>query len=232
MFRRINEDDLIRRLQRRIQQDARDFSPDDVEKALASMGVVEDDFRQRVTVLAEQLAAGRITLEQWKRAMRDEIRRYHLTAAILGAGGLALAGAAALLIARKRMVMQTKYFNAWAEQIERGVFPVDAAARLRQRAGLYAGAGQATFTESLFAAMGMPTLPAYPRDGQTDCRNNCLCHWQVTKLEGRGNWDCKWVLGAAEHCDQCPRRALVWNPLMIRNGVIQPYNRAGLFRLF
>lgn len=230
MFRRIDENDLIQRIQRRMQQEPRDFTPEQIEKMLRDMGIVSDDFSQRVTVLAEQLAAGRITLAQWKRAMQDEIRRYHLTSAIIGAGGLALAGASALLIARARLITQTRYFNQWAAEIESGTFPIDAAARLRQRARLYAGSGWATQAESFMNAMGLPTLPAFPRDGTTQCRNNCLCHWEVTKLEGRGNWDCRWVLGVAEHCDNCPRRAALWNPLQIRGGVIVPYNRAGLFR--
>lgn len=226
----INENDIIRQLQRRAQPQLVEFSPDDIERILKSAGVIERDFIQRVTVLAEQLAAGRITLSEWKTAMRDELRRYHLTNAIIGAGGLALAGAGALLIAQSRTVAQIKFFNEWTNQIERGDFPIDAEARLRQRATLYAGAGQATLDEAMGNAMGIPRLPAYPRDGQTQCMNNCKCRWEYTKLPGLGNWDCRWVMGVAEHCQHCPRRAQVWNPLQVRNGVIQPYNSTGLFK--
>lgn len=223
-------DNLIAQIQQRIENPARPFTDEELARTLEQYGIVERDFVDRVTVLAEQLAIGRITIDQWQRAMQDELRRYHLVAAIIAAGGVALATAATLAIASRRSNEQIGFLNRFANELRSGVFPVDALARLRQRARSYSGAGEATFGESQDQAVGMPRLPAYPKDHQTDCVHNCRCRWEKKQLEGNGNWDCYWILGDANHCEQCPRRAVVWNPLKIRNGVIQPYNPTMLFK--
>lgn len=54
----------------------------------------------------------------------------------------------------------------------------------------------------------------------SQCMQGCTCAWDVTELEGDGNYDCTWVMGAAEHCQTCVERAQQWAPLQIRDGEI------------
>jgi hypothetical protein len=53
-------------------------------------------------------------------------------------------------------------------------------------------------------------LPAYPGDGKTACLTNCRCHWEHHFRNSR--WESYWVLGVAEHCDDCVSNAGEWNP--------------------
>ncbi len=56
-------------------------------------------------------------------------------------------------------------------------------------------------------------LPAYPGDGSTECLSRCRCHWSVADYEDR--WEATWVLGDADHCDDCARRAGEWSPFVV-----------------
>lgn len=192
-----------------------------------AMRALQGEFNRRVTAVAEALATGRIDIDAWQAAMQAELRRYHLAAGVIGYGR---SDAAAIALGSQRAAEQITYLNTWADELRDGRFPVDSASRLRQRARLYAGAGEATMMRGITRSSGMPDLPAYPKDHSTDCRHNCYCRWDIRQV-GRADWDCFWRYDPArDNCKQCPRRARVWSPLRIRDGVIQPYDAAGLFR--
>lgn len=181
---------------------------------------LEQDFRRRMAAMAEALAQGRLELDDWTDAMRTELRRYHLASAVLGAGGASQVDAETYRIARERATEQLAYFDKWADDMARGVFPLDAAPRVRQRAQLYAGAANTTFSESRQHRYGLPPMPFQPAK-DTSCRTNCRCRWEFVKLDGDGNFDCYYRLGDAEHCADCASRAAKANPLRVRNGVIE-----------
>ena len=67
----------------------------------------------------------------------------------------------------------------------------------------------------------MLPLPAMPGDGTSQCLTRCRCSWDITKLEGDGNYDCTWVMSDAEHCQTCRQRATDWAPLRVREGIVQ-----------
>jgi hypothetical protein len=203
----------------------------DAEKRQAQKRL-QVEFERRVTVLAAQLAIGLLSISAWLRLFSSELRSYHLAAALIISDG----GVTPLVrqIVTVRVARELGFLRAFATEMENGRFPVDAEARIRLRSRLYSGSGFATFEEVRLRMMGLPTLPAYPKDGQSDCRHNCTClGWDIIQLEGDGNWDCFWRLGTpdSDHCEQCPERAKVWFPLMVRGGVIQPYQSVGLFRV-
>lgn len=184
----------------------------------AAFEVLEDDTRRRLEALAEGLAQGRIDLDAWADAMQTELRRYHLATSVLGSGGANQMVEANFLIAQRKAEEQIGYLNRWVEDMRRGDFPLDAAPRVRQRAKLYAGAGNATFSESRAQRFGIASLPYHP-GVDTDCKVGCRCEWEFKQVEG--GWDCYWRLGAAEHCATCNQRAAQANPLRIRDGQIQ-----------
>jgi len=79
-------------------------------------------------------------------------------------------------------------------------------------------------------ALGLPVLPAYPRDNTSECLMNDACRWVIVPT-GPNSWDCYWRLTpGVESCPNCLKRAEVWNPLVITDGVIQPFDARGLFR--
>lgn len=188
-----------------------------------ALGRYVNHYRQRVQELADDLASGHIGVFDWRNAMRKELRNLHFTAYASGVGGLDNLTPEDVRRIQQKIAEQEQYLENWV-----GELAVQAAdgtevsrGRVLQRAMLYAGNANSTYYEGAQAAIGMPPLPQYPGDGQTECRTNCKCTLRITKLPGNGNFDVTWVLATAEHCIDCVRLAADWNPLRIRNGVIE-----------
>lgn len=196
----------------------RDNAPP-LEQLQPLMDRLQGEYERRAVALAEGLAQGRISIDDWQLAMQTEIRRYHMGASVLGSGGAHRADALTYQTAQAKAAEQIRYLNAWADEMRDGRFPVDAAARIRQRAKLYGGAGTATFNESRTRSLGLPPLPQVPGDGRTACRTNCKCRIEYVEVDG--GFDVFWRLGAAEHCPDCERLAAEWNPLRVRNGEVE-----------
>jgi hypothetical protein len=210
--------DLLQRLLGRLRPPT-DAPPPrlDVEALRAAQARLQAEFDRRVTAYAAGLADGRIDIPTWDSLMRQELRRYHLATAITGAGGPSNADADTFRLGQRKAEEQIAYLKAWTQELTDGRFPVDAAARIRQRAKLYGGAANATFNESQALALGLPPMPFQPAIG-TDCKSNCKCHWEFVQLPGSGNFDCYWRLAEAEHCATCKQRAKIANPLKVRGG--------------
>lgn len=201
----------------------------DAEKRAAQKRL-QAEFERRVTILAAQIAIGLLSISGWLRLMSAEIRSYHLASAVIASGGELTPLAREIALAR--IARELGFLRAFGADIESGVLPIDAEARIRQRSKLYAGSGEATFEQTRLRVMGLPDLPAYPRDHSTDCRSHCYCRWDIITLEGEGNYDAFWVHDPLQdNCEHCPRRAEAWFPLLIRGGEIQPYSSVGLFRV-
>jgi len=185
-------------------------------------------YDKRVQNLAQQLADGSITSSEWRNGMAQEIRQIHLTADIIGHGGLDNYDAQALDRLNARVQEQLGYLDNWKAQIDRdGVTSADA---VSSRGRLYAGNANATLQHGKADAMGLPALPSQPGDGTTSCLTNCKCRWSIRKDAGDGNYTASWRLGAAEHCPECVRRATAWRDIKIRDGVIvSNISGAGLF---
>lgn len=179
-----------------------------------SLQSVADNLGNRLDALAEQLANGDLTADQWHEAMGNEIRIIHQTYARLGGGD----------VNAQRLQDQLDYLQGFRGDVEG-----KSLAYIKQRARMYIGSGQASLQEAATARIGLPVLPSYPKSGETSCLGNCRCFWDIQPLDGNGNWDCFWRLRPAEHCDECVARANLWSPIQIRNGVIQPYQTVGVF---
>lgn len=189
-----------------------------------------DEIIALVTALMLELLTGRITVEQWRRLMRVQIRAAHQVSYSLGMATQDVLDAGARLAIDTRIAAQLTFLTGFAALLTSTQVGKDnvSEAALIQRAKMYIEASQASLHAGAAQAAGIPLLPAYPGDGTTRCRVYCRCHWRIEQLD-EGDWDCYWQLGYAEHCEHCPRRALAWSPLEIRNGVLQPYYRSGLF---
>jgi hypothetical protein len=105
------------------------------------------------------------------------------------------------------------------------------AAGVIARAALYAGAITGLFYATVSRVLGLPDLPAQP-GVLTSCLTHCHCRWDIVTLAGNGNWDCYWIIDrAVENCPECIRRSEEFNPLQIRNGIIQPFNPIGIYKI-
>lgn len=121
----------------------------------------------------------------FERAMQRALAKAHTAAYIRGT-----ADRTGILV-KARVSEQADFLRGFVQAA-----PDLSEAQVAQRAALYLGAVRATYYGARF-----PGLPSYPGDGQTACRTNCRC--QLEERDG-GVW---WIMGSAEHCDDCRERA-------------------------
>lgn len=192
-----------------------------------------DHFNQEASDNIDRLANKQITIDEWQAAMEQEIANLHLTAQTIGVGGIDNLTQDDLNHVLAVSEDQTTYLRKWADDLRQQMKDgkeINFTA-MKPRARMYGQAADATLQSSTLSHVGVPELPSVPRDNSTQCLSNCLCSWRIEKLDGEGNYDCFWILGQPEtvHCENCPKRAQVWNPLQIRAGSIVPFDSTGLF---
>jgi hypothetical protein len=121
-------------------------------------------------------------------------------------------------IARAYHAEQTHFLEGWVADIAKAGRLVGGAGR----AAMYGESLGQVYQRAYFLArgsrVGLPDLPAYPRDGSTVCLTHCRCQWKIVKRAG-DLYEATWRLGQAEHCSDCLKRSQEWNPLrMMRIG--------------
>lgn len=93
---------------------------------------------------------------------------------------------------------QRSFFERWMAQIRSGNMPTQS--EMEYRASLYLESAGATYQRAATDRLGVPPLPAYGKDGTTDCLVGCACIWEGEQLPGEGNWHWYWMIRPAEHC--------------------------------
>jgi hypothetical protein len=180
-------------------------------------------FRTEATRLAEQLANRTITLDEWYQGMAQRIRQNQLSARIAGVGTNNLSQAD-LQAVQAKTESELRYLQRFRTELQA---QLDAGQELNPnaigaRARQYAGASAEQFEIGIQEALGMPLLPVQP-GVRTECMTNCKCAWRIVELNGAGNWDCFWDRNATDSCETCIARERTFNPLRIRQGIIQPF---------
>lgn len=145
--------------------------------------------RNTLRSIATELVEGKITPDQFRSRMQQEIRQLHLGAAILGAGGIQNLSEHHMTLIDRRIREQMAYLERFVTDIQdrlaRGINP---SARDVGRAGLYAFSANVLFAQAQRQFM----------------RNEGT---QGEALERR-------VLGDAEHCSDCVSYAAMgWQPV-------------------
>jgi len=168
-----------------------------------------------VQKLMAALEGGATTVAAWQAQFSAALSRYHTAALLVGQGGGDVTAPGRRYLS-KVVEAQLRFLNNWALEIQdESTFKLG----WNARAALYAQGIGASYWKS--ATRFLP-LPAMPRDGTSQCLGNCTCSWEIVELDGDGNYDCTWRLGATErHCQTCPQRARDWAPIRVRNGVLQ-----------
>lgn len=124
---------------------------------------------------------------------------------------------------------QLEFLDGWVSEIRKaGALPGGVG-----RAALYGESlgqvYQRYYVAARGARVGLPDLPAYPRDGSTVCRVRCRCQWKIVKRDNE-LYEATWQMGQAEHCPDCIERSKTWAPLrliyMRDEGVWRQFTRA------
>jgi hypothetical protein len=231
MTQEVDLEQALQRIRREALRNSQPLVSDDEEAAWERY---KAQVRTTLAALVAALLAARITVREYERAMLELIRQSHTLAYAIARGGLDLLDDADRAAITARVNGQAGFLRAWVASLALtgGVLllagrPVSEA-RMLARAEMYLEAAKANLFAGAAARLGIDRLPAHPGDGTTRCRIYCHCSWRIEQLAER-DFDAYWLLGLAEHCEHCPRRAIAWSPLQIRNGVLQPYLRIGLF---
>lgn len=178
------------------------------------MTAVRDEWisvsKQRVNAMADQLASGRMTVQEWTYAMRREVRVNFINEYMLGHGGRSTMTQADWGRIGNKVRDQYAFLDSFAQQVARGEL---SQAQIAARARMYVEASSQAYEHGRASGMGAPDLPAYPGDGSTQCLANCKCTWRIRETDTA--WECTWTLGPAEHCDDCVERSRRWAPLTL-----------------
>lgn len=169
-----------------------------------------DALRGRANDLAAQLADGRMTLQQWELAMRQQVKIAHVDQYVLGRGGRNAMTPADWGRVGRELRDQYGHLHRFAQDIAEGKL---SAAQISARGRLYFDSATSSYERGRAADYGMPTLPQYPADGNTACRSNCRCSWRIRETDD--SWLCTWVIRPGENCQDCLDNAARWNPLAL-----------------
>lgn len=162
---------------------------------------------------AGQIDAGTLDIEG-----RELIKRSYLRQGLLAHGGRnnatpQLYGQIGYMLSPINPDGQYAYWNNFMAQVR-----TDPRVASGVRGGMYISSGRQSYNKAATLVRGIPSLSNYPGDGRTKCRVNCKCSLRFKQVPG--GWDIYWVLGIAEHCEDCVALASSWNPLRYRNGVL------------
>jgi hypothetical protein len=161
-----------------------------------------------------------ITLDEWHRAMETLIARYHAASFMAGQRS-PLIGVTEEGYIYDYVNTQLGFLDNFALVIQSGA---EWQAGWNARAEQYAKGIVSPYWKGRTKIL---PLPAMPGDLTTDCGQNCACLWDVVTIDDqKGDYDCYWRLNASrviktEHCQECTLRARDWNPLKIRDGILQ-----------
>jgi hypothetical protein len=157
------------------------------------------------------LLSHNIDLQQWVLEMRRQTKTAYINEYLLARGGRGNMtqrdwGRLGGLLKR-----QYEYIQNFARDIDAGKA---SGGQIRTRARMYVNGATQAFERAKAESQGLPRLPQYPGDGQTQCRSNCQCglHYEETDT----HWNVFWRLGVAEHCPDCVRLAEEWKPLVVQ----------------
>jgi hypothetical protein len=177
-----------------------------------SLDAVTGQARIAMRDLAQRLIDGKIDLATWEAMMLDAVKKTHVSAALLGVGGIDGLTPVARLALSDSVQFHLSALHDFATEIESGVQPINGT--LANRAGYYGDAVTGTYedfrrlkqseigvqwerrilgppgTESCedcirAAKLGWQRPGVLPRVGQSRCLVNCKCSFRFSTSETR-----------------------------------------------
>jgi len=175
--------------------------------------IITDQYKARVNNLAAQLISGEIDILKWNIEMRQAMREAWTLQLVAGAGGdKSKLDSAEYLKLGTRLKQQYDYLERFSADITSKNL---SESQIAFRSRMYMEAAKAVYWQQITGL----DLPAYPGDGSTPCLTNCKCSWKVAYVRDEKGQIigaiATWVLGAAEHCPVCVKRASDWAALRV-----------------
>ncbi len=192
---------------------ARDVLDAFVEGATERMTTVVEQYYDVVDEYGPDSTQALIAQSLARRDLERAVAQNHTAAAVIGAGGDLSNEARSVL--DDIIGTDTYYVERFADDL-----PNLSRAQALVRAQMYVSTQRNTIVD--ITSLELPTLPIYPKDDRLICEWHCRCDLDIRFLFGAGNFDVYWRLDPAgrEHCEDCERLTLSWNPLEIRKGQI------------
>lgn len=179
----------------------------------AQMETLRDGFmasqQQYAAYLAREVVAGDISRAEWLDTMRQQIGTTYIDSYILARGGRAQMTGDDWTRLERMLGTQYGHLDKLADRV-----PDLTEDQIAQHSGRYIAAAGQAYSAGQAAAIGVPDLPAQPKDGSSECKDNCGCEWDIQAVEG--GWDCYWRRSKDDSCDTCLQREADWNPLHVR----------------
>ena len=140
----------------------------------AKMTQLRDEFAERskreIAALARRLAEKEITVQAWEKAMRAQMKAAIGAQWMFGRGGVNAMDASDWGKAGKDAKDASTFLRGFAKDVAAGKHTEKG---IVNRAGMYFDSTIASYERGRAAAFGV-TLPAYPADGGTQCKANCV----------------------------------------------------------
>lgn len=160
-----------------------------------------------------------LTEEEFKDAVREEIRGEHIRQYALGRGGVGEMTAEDWAAVESLSEAQYDYFlGSLATFVAGTITALTFGARMR----MYASSANLAYNQGMgqrFGLISFTRLPAYPCDGTTPCLTNCGCFWI---FESGRSADgsiaivrAYWRRGKTDSCTTCIDREAAWNPYFL-----------------
>lgn len=167
------------------------------------------DQQQQYRAYTAQLASGDLSVQEWTRGMRDNIKTSFLAEYELGKGGRHTMTPKDFGTVGRQLRDQYGYLQKFAEEVSAGRL---SDAQAQARSAQYASSSVQAHARGHAASWDL-TLPAYPAVG-TECRSNCRCSWSLEEddSEIRATWN---VHDDGASCDTCISRGEQYNPFTV-----------------
>jgi len=157
--------------------------------------------------LVSKLFGGKLSINEFVGEVQDKLKKEYYIQYTLGKGE-ALSGRDRQVLA-ELLQEQYSYLNKFAVDLISGRYTEEQAASVLARLNLYSKSSGQAYERAVAESYGPLKLPAYPRDGTTDCYTSCLCSWVFEEEDDFIL--ATWELGETEnHCTTCPERARRW----------------------
>ena len=175
--------------------------------------MLTDLWMERVRLMAEWLALGELTIQEWTLGMRREVQNVFVDEYMMAKGGQNAMYMEDFTILADLLFQQFGYLQDFAEVVREGQL---SKAQIGARSELYMESATQSFERGRARRHGI-ILPAYPADGSQICQSRCRCKWNIKETDERV--DAFWKLDpSAAHCKTCIANSEAWNPYWLPLG--------------
>lgn len=181
----------------------------------AREGLIEQSKLDNET-LAQRLIDKKITLSQWEKEMRNNLRRDYTLQYLIGKGGKNNMTNRDWGILGHELRNQYGYLHQFSLDISNGRYSDEQLKAITVRMNLYSQSASQAYFRGLSETYANVTLPHYPRGGSSPCLSNCGCYLSYSKVKDGTN--ITWHKTKSESCSVCINRN--GKTLHIRKGKI------------